>query len=94
MEDISQTSPGPVSALPISSSGTPSVIDTISRYFPVPAAHRSFIAKLSALPSGPRPMSFESCPPMSITVRALGKRYEAPLAWQRISETTLSASSK
>ena len=41
---------------------------------PVPAAHLSFMRKSVTLPSGPRVITFESCPPMSSTVEASGAR--------------------
>ena len=46
----------------------------ISKKRPVPAAHLSFMRKSVTLPSGPRVITFESCPPMSSTVDASGAR--------------------
>ena len=56
-----------------------------SRKRPVPAAHLSFMTKLSTPPASSRWMTLESCPPMSMTVRASGARKCAPRAWQVIS---------
>ena len=71
----------------ISSSVSPSVRAIISRKRPVPAAHLSFMAKDSTLPSPSSRMILLSCPPMSMTVRAPGRRKWAPRAWQLISVT-------
>ena len=45
-----------------------------SRNRPVPAAHFSFITKSFTRPVSSMDMALESCPPMSMTVRAEGKR--------------------
>ena len=57
-----------------SSIGICSVRAMASRKRPVPAAHLSFITKFCTVPSALRWMTLESCPPMSMTVRASGAR--------------------
>ena len=64
---------------------------------PVPAAHLSFIRKLTTFPSRSKAMTLLSCPPMSRIVRTppgspSRKSRPAPTAWQEISVTRPSAS--
>src|SRR3972149_2413636 len=72
---------------PSSDRGSSMVMAAAPRKRPVPAAHLSFMEKSRTLPSGPTLIALVSWPPMSMTVRVLGKRYLAPLAWQLISVT-------
>ena len=63
----------------------------ISRKRPVPAEHLSFIRKSCTAPPD-TPMTFVSCPPMSITRRSSRPcRKHAPRAWQVISVTLFPA---
>jgi len=52
----------------------------ISRKRPVPAAHLSFITKLTTLPSLSMRIILLSCPPISTIVRIVGSRKNAPFA--------------
>ena len=65
---------------PIRSRSISSVLAITSRNLPVPAAHLSFMAKSATFPSGPSRITLLSCPPMSRTVSAPGKRRLAPRA--------------
>ena len=78
---------------PIRSRSISSVLAITSRNLPVPAAHLSFMAKSATFPSGPSRITLLSCPPMSRTVSAPGKRCLAPRAWHVISVTRWSAPS-
>jgi len=50
------------------------------RNLPEPVAHFSLIKKSAILPSGVIFAAFVNCPPMSIIIRAVGKRQWQPLA--------------
>src|SRR5208282_130264 len=67
------------------STWTPRACPIVERKRPVPAAHLSFMTKSSTWPSAESRIPFASCPPISITNRQPGTRYEAPRAWQVIS---------
>ena len=70
---------------PISSRDSPRHSAAACMNRPVPAAHLSFMQKSRTSPAGPILMALVSCPPISMTVRVLGKSSWAPLAWQVIS---------
>ena len=63
---------------PSSSRLTPRVLLITSRKWPVPAAHLSFITKLSSFPDWLTLITLASWPPMSITVRIFGLIVYAP----------------
>ena len=74
---------------PSSRRSMPRIAAAFSKKRPVPAAHLSFITNSTTLPVvGSTLMAFESCPPMSMIVRAFGMSACAPIAWQLISVTT------
>jgi len=71
---------------PTSSRDIPSNPENTSMPRPVPAAHLSFIRKLTTLPFSSHFITLQSCPPMSNTVLTLGPNIKlAPRAWQEIS---------
>src|SRR6056297_156506 len=78
---------------PSSLISSPKTFAMTSRKRPVPDAHLSLAAKRSTWPSEFNFMALQSWPPISITVRADGRSQRAPLPWQEISDTALSANS-
>ncbi len=90
MLDISTGSAPSESApsAPTSVSRAPAIT---SRKRPVPAAHLSFMEKSTTPPAPSVFITLLSWPPMSMTMSVPGTRNWAPLAWQVISVTFLSA---
>jgi len=72
---------------PRSASSTPSTFAITSRKRPVPEAHLSLVMNFTMFPASSSFTALQSCPPMSMTVRAVGTSHCAPLPWQAISET-------
>ncbi len=85
VELMSTRQPDFSSSAPNCDKSMSSTLAMTDRKRPVPAAHLSFMRNFNILPCGESFITFASCPPISIMVRASGYILETPLLWHESS---------